>query len=193
MKELTDYSGGFVPQVSYEIFSKEALIKLLKVFSRNLLHIDALWFKRVTKEVSFDAALSWSTDIWDKQCQYDMKDVMKALNITGNDVETFFKTLQMVPGFPLVLMGYEMDLKTKNHGFLTIHRCPTVDLYEKQGNTGEEILDRVCHELEVPAFKALTLPVNPEIEMTCLKLPPREGKNDICCQWEFKLKAKDSK
>ena len=39
MKELKDYSGPFKRDLKYEDFSKEALVKLLQVYCKELLTI----------------------------------------------------------------------------------------------------------------------------------------------------------
>ncbi len=90
---------------------------------------------------------------------------------------------------PFPMLSYEMDLKSKYHGVITIHRCPAADFYESLGEKGISILSRLCHEVEIPGFKALSDAVNSNIKMTNLKLPPRKDKTEVCCQWEFKLES----
>ena len=190
MKELADYTGEFLPRISFEDFSKDVVIKLLKALNRNCLGIDGLWFQRAIKEVGLDAAVSWSMDVWEKQCKIDMKNARQILNIKGNDVEALLKGIQFCPGFPISILEWEMELKTRNHGLITVHRCPAVDTYEREGKKGEEILNGICRVIEPPAFNSFISVVNPDIQMKELKLPPRKSKDEICCQWEFKLESK---
>ncbi len=187
MKELTDYSGEFIPKITFEHLPKDVIIELMKELSRFYVKIDLLWYNRVAKEVSPDKALSWCLSGWEKMGQIEMKSVRELLKIEGNDVEAFFKIFQLAPGFPLALMEYDMELKTKNDGLLTITRCPVADYWERQGEKGVEELYRICRDLETEGFKAYAAQVNPDIKVTNFKMPPRKSKDEITCQWQFKI------
>ncbi len=189
MGQLEDYTCEFRPNIKFEEFSKDIVIKLLKALNKNYLGIDGFWFQQVTKEDGLDKALAYSADNWEKQGKFEIANAMKILNIHGNDVETFFKAVQFCPSLSYTMLSYDMDLKSKYHGVITIHRCPAADFYESLGEKGISILSRLCHEVEIPGFKALSDAVNPDIRMTNLKLPPRKGKTEACCQWEFMLEA----
>jgi hypothetical protein len=42
-------------------------------------------------------------------------------------------------------------------------------------------------DLDFRAFDKIARFFNPKMKVTALKLPPRKSKDDVACQWEFKL------
>jgi hypothetical protein len=76
------------------------------------------------------------------------------------------------------------DLKNNNHGIFTMNRCKAVDYFEKQGDNRTMLA--MC-DLDLKAFGRIALFFNPNMKVTALKLPPRKSKDDIACQFEFKL------
>lgn len=42
-------------------------------------------------------------------------------------------------------------------------------------------------QVEPIVFKAYASFFNPDVEVTCLKAPPRESQDEIACKWHFKL------
>lgn len=59
-----------------------------------------------------------------------------------------------------------------------------LEALEKEGNGRES---EICGMVELKAFEGYASFFNSGIETRPLKLPPRENKDEICCQWEFKL------
>ena len=80
-----------------------------------------------------------------------------------------------------------MELKSPHHGVFTVTHCPTLLELEREGEGREE---RICQQLELRLFRMQAEFFNPEIQVQGLKLPPRKSKDDVHCQWEFKLEPK---
>jgi hypothetical protein len=57
---------------------------------------------------------------------------------------------------------------------------------EKDGEGREQY---VCHEDHVRGVRRQASLFNPKIKVEPLKLPPRNSKNEIACQWELRLEA----
>ena len=56
MKELKDYSGPFVKNIKFEDLSKETLARLLRVYCKEILTMDAYWQEQMRKRVGEKAA-----------------------------------------------------------------------------------------------------------------------------------------
>jgi len=187
MGDLSDYSGKLVPDVRYESFSKDVLVKLLEQLNKNYLGLDGLWFQRAIKGVGLDEATVWSRDNWVTQCGIEMARIRELMNIQGDDVEALFKGIQLCSGFPIAILKWEMELANPNHGVITVHGCPAVDTFERWGDKGTPVLTKICKELEPPAFEAYVKKVNPNIKIIELMTPPRKSRDEPCCKWEFIL------
>jgi len=81
-------------------------------------------------------------------------------------------------------MKYRTEVRNKNNAFLTVTHCPTLEALEQEGQGRE---NEICNIVEARILKAHAICFNPDIEVKCLKSPPRKGKSYICCQWEFSL------
>jgi len=81
-----------------------------------------------------------------------------------------------------------MELKSPNHGVFTVTHCPALLALEREGEGREE---RICQQLELELFIMQAKFFNPEMQVRALKVPPRKSKDDVPCQWEFKLEPKE--
>lgn len=184
MKVLKDYSGKFRPNIRYEDLSKEVLAKLLKVYCQEMLLLDWYWYTKISEKLGEDEAFKVSADNWCQIGDPEMRWTMEALNIKGNDVAAYAKTIQFVPSFAQDVYKYEWDLKNNDLGVLTVYDCPALTRLEQQNP--EKIPD-VCQWLELEAMKKYAKVVNPAIQIRALKTPPRQSPDEIACQWEFSV------
>ena len=65
---------------------------------------------------------------------------------------------------------------------VTIRKCRTLEYLEARE---PERIVPMCHVLGKPVMEKYL--INPNIQVTPLKLPPRKSKDEIACQWEFKI------
>jgi hypothetical protein len=180
--ELTDYSGRFDPEFSYDKFTKETLLKLLKTYAEYMLRIDGYWYLNVMDKWGNDEAFDCDVRVWEKAQVYETKTMSSLLNIHGDDVATVMKAIQASPW--MWIYDYEMDVKSNDHATLTIRTCPTLLSLEKEGSGREKL---ICQEMEPRIMGIIAHYFNRSIRTTPLSLPPRKGNTEICCQWEFKL------
>lgn len=182
MTELSDYSGKFDPNFSYNKFTRETLLKLLKVYSEYILRIDGYWYLNVMEKWGNDEAFDCDVRVWEKLALYEMKTMSSLLNIRGDDVVTVMKAIQASPW--MSMYECEIDIKSNDHAITTYRNCPTLLSLEKEGKGRERL---ICQELEPKLMGIMAHYFNTNIRVTPLKLPPRKSNSEICCQWEFKL------
>ena len=192
MAELSDYSGKFVPGIRFEDFSRDALLKLVKLYSKIYLGYMGMWNTVMKDHMSAEELSKFQTEVYVRTArQFEAPGVANALNIKGNDVITLIKLMQMIPdGTRQDTYDSTYDIKNNNHAILTIKTCPTLFYLEKHGDT--KVIDLIC---SVGGVEEITIVeyanfVNPDIKITALKLPPRKSKDEIACQWDIKLEPK---
>ena len=184
MRDVPDYSGPFDPQLTLQDFSKDALIRLLAAASKLYVGVGPMWVATMRKRFDDRTAFDFDKEVWQSGTLSEVRRVARALNITGNDVEAVFRYFQFSPGFG-VLFGIDWDLRSRDHGIMTVNRCSGVLWWER---TGDQALQKyTCEEVEVPMFQRIAEYFNPRMKATALKLPPRKGENDIACRWEFTI------
>ncbi|MDD5094139.1 MAG: DUF6125 family protein [Dehalococcoidia bacterium] len=183
MSELEDYAGPFSPDVKYEDFSRDMLLELLSLQSDYMQKADGLWYVTVKNRVGDDVAFESDMWVWERAHVWELEQTTKLFKIGGHDVAALFKALQVSPWLRALKAQY--DLKNSNYGIWTVLHCPTLIGLEKEGEGREK---RICQKWDRKCKQLLADFFDPRIKATALKLPPRKSKDDICCQWEFKLK-----
>lgn len=182
MKQSDDYSGDFNPELSLNDFSHEALKKMVMTYVRLYKAMDAFWYMSVMDRSGNDEAVACDIHAWEKLAAYEMDKVIKAFNITGQDVESFFKAFQLTPW--LWILKYDIEMVSNNHGIFKVKHCPTVDAIEREGSGRET---DICNKVEIRCFTAYANSFNPAIKVRPLKTPPHKSKEGYYCMWEFKI------
>jgi len=185
MEELKDYSGELRPNLKMEDFSKEAVLRLWMAAVKLYLGLDGIWYSLIKERFDESTAKELDAEVWRRTTPLDVKWHREAMNNWGNDVESVLKHIQIDAGSGAVFPGLICDLIDKNHGILTVKRCLGLDYWERHGET--ELQKHECETVDAEGFQDLASLFNPKMKATALKIPPRKSKDEIACQWEFKL------
>jgi predicted phosphohydrolase len=189
MKELKDYSGKYNTDLKFEDFSKDALIRLIKSYQLSFVGLMGMWNTVNRERMSAEDAFKLDADVYERMLsKFSLPLVTQALNIKGNDVVTMFKYCQFAPdGAREGLYECNYEIKNNNHALMTFTRCPSLFYFERKGNIKD--INSLCGPggVEERAFIEICKYFNPKMKCKGLKLPPRKSKDDICCQWEFKI------
>ena len=187
MGELPDYSGELKPDLKMQDFSKDALVRLWQAAGKLYVGLDGLWYSLIRERLGEQMARELDRELWKRAAHLEVRRVREAMNIWGEDVASVFKFLQVDLGGGAIWPDFECALKDRNHGILTIKRCRGLEYYERHGET--TLQKHACEVLDVEGFEDAAHLFNPNIKVTALKLPPRKSKDEIACQWEFKLEV----
>jgi hypothetical protein len=178
--KLTDYSGRFIPNLGFSDFSYDTLVDLLELYCKFYWAMDGNWFLSIKERTNNEEALACDLMTLEKMAKYEMGEITERFNIVGNDVIALMKAIQLVPWYRQ--NQFDMDVIDRGNGILTITRCPTLEALEREGASRE---NEICNIVEPNVLKYYASFFNPNISVTCLKSPPRQSENDICCQWQF--------
>jgi hypothetical protein len=184
MADLVDYSGPFNPKIKYEDFSKDVLVKLLGEYTRSYITYMGEWHRVMRERYGEVEAMECDCSNWMVTGPLEADYICKTLNIKGSNVESFFKGMQMDPGFPMRLFDIEFDLKNQNLGYITVKKCTSLNALEKAGD-GYEI--PICHVVEPPTMINTAYYHNTNLIFRPVQLPPRKDKGGIACKWEARL------
>lgn len=181
--ELEDYSCPFKPDLTFNDFSKEFLLKLIQVWQFGWLHMASAWYEEVKEKFGSDAANTCNLNAWVKVGQRVNPRFPKIANIKLETVLDSLKCMQLPLDNPISgIFPVEVEIKNPNHVIWTVVQCRSLLMYER---SAPEMIQPVCHELEEAVMRTYLL--NPKIKVKALKLPPRKSPEDIACQWEFTL------
>ena len=182
MGKLVDYSGEFSPDLKLSDFSPDTLVQLVKLYSKLYMAMDGFWYLSVKGRVGDKEALACDIKVWEDMVRYETLMIKRQLKIRGSDIASLMKVTQLCPWFQLTTSNIE--IKDSRRAILTVASCPTLESLEaKSEGTEYETCNVVCRKIN----ESIAAYFSPDIEVRCLKLPPRESRDDICCQWEFRL------
>ncbi len=182
MTERNDYDGSFDPNIGFENFSKEFLLKALRSYADYIRKLDGIWYLSLKKRVGDDLAFDTDLDVWKIMEVHDVRSTCELFGITGNDVAAVSKATQMSPWAWVLEKHFE--LKSPHLGIWTVTRCPTLLALEREGEGRES---RICRQVETKLFEIRAKAINSKMKVTPLKLAPRQNRDEIACQWEFRL------
>jgi hypothetical protein len=187
MDELDDLGGAFNPDFRPEDLSKEALVKLWRSTCRLLIGIDGHWAARVREKLGEEATFEINNGVWEDMVSREKRWITEGMNVSGNDLAAFFKFQQINPA-TAGIMEIDLDLESPNKGTMTVTRCSVLESCEKLGLADRQ---KACCDMDVIYFPNQAREINPNIKTKCLKLPPRQSKDEIACKWEFTLEPEN--
>ena len=144
--------------------------------------MDGFWYLSVKARAGDKEALACDIKVWEDMVKYETLMLSRQLKIRGSDIASLMKVTQLCPWFQLTTS--KIEIEDRHRAILTVASCPTLESLEaKGGGTEYETCNVVCRKIN----ESIAAQFSPDIEVSCLKLPPRESRDDICCQWEFRL------
>jgi len=182
--ELKDYSGPYRHDLKWDDFSKEFLVKLMKLWQRAYLGIQGAWIQIVSEKFGSEAADHCSLEALLLQAERMIPQFVETGNIELNTVLDSLKVIQLAPDghTESELFGGEVDIKNENHVISTTTKCITCEFLEA---FAPEKIEWLCYTMEQPVMEKFLN--NPKIKVTPLKRPPRKSADDSFCQWELKI------
>ena len=186
--ELKDYSGPYREGIRLEEFSKEALIKLIEVASKDFVGVDGHWYSRIREKYGADTAWELNRHTWAGKDSFFLLHAVprlcRAFKIEGNDCMPFLKFLQLAPDFGGVGTKFTAEIKSNYHVIVTVYECSSLNYFERHGET--DLAYAACN-MDVHFLQGLVDYFNPKIRVKALGARPRKSKNEPACQWELTL------
>jgi len=186
-KELNDLSGPFDPELTFDMFSKEFILKLMQVWQYAWLHLSEAWYRQVEKKFGRQAADECEAGAWCNMGERVNPRYAKVGNIELKTVLDSMKIIQLpldntISGlFPII-----PEVINENHVIWTIPKCRSLEYFEAKE---PDRIPQVCYVNEKKVMERYM--VNRKIKITPLKLPPRDNPEDIACKWEAVMTDED--
>ena len=165
-----------------EKLSKDTLIDLIKMYSRNWMTLDGLWFSGVEERYGLEAALDLDTRMWKIGSMTEAKRIKKLLRL-GGGLENVLRAINFMSW--AASFGYEYNLSA-DRAIWTCRRCLPQEQRIKAGK-GEF----ACRPTFDACFKNVAKIIEPTVKVKCIFCPPGPHPDDAWCQWEFSLSKED--
>ena len=155
------------------------LIELIKMYSRNWMTVDGLWFSGVEEKYGLEAAMELDVRMWKIGSLIEAKRIKKLLNLHEGGLEAIVKTVDFMTW--AASFGYEWDI-LDNRAIWTCTRCVPQEQRSKMGK--EEF---PCKPTFDAMFNNVTKVIEPRAQVKCVFCPPGPRPEGAWCQWEVSL------
>ncbi len=164
-------------QQELEKLPKSALIELIKMYSRNWLTVDGLWFSGVEEKFGLDEALDLDLRMWKIGSRIEAKRIKELLDLKEGGLQSVLRAINFMSW--AASFGYKVEYR-ENKAIWTCTHCPPQIGRIKAGK-GEF----ACQPTFESCFGGVCEFIDPKVKVTCLICPPEPHPEDIWCQWEF--------
>lgn len=162
-------------------YSKEKLIKLIEIYSKNWLAMDGVWFQSIEKKLGMEEAMYHDTEAWKRFTVIEAKRIKEFLELQDNSG----------------VDGLEKALRLRFYANLN------ADIIEKEGNTliYTAVECRVqtararkgmpfhpCKSVGIIEYTEFAKVIDSRFECECLSCYPDITDESCCCKWKFTIR-----
>ena len=185
---LGDYRGTFRPTLALEHFQHD----LLAAYGREIMlanHIhDRGALLQVTLQYGSQAQTDVACDEWMASSPIYNQRNRELLNMSGDDVGTALKSLQLDIGAPHNFLAFHYDLVSPEEGYFWTTTCGPYNHVRRMTAADPAMETQICHHMEDPTFDATVMAVNPRMRCRPVFRPPHgEVPEGGPCRWRVAI------
>jgi hypothetical protein len=158
--------------------SKKELLNVIKMFSKNWLTLDGLWFTLVEDKYGIEAALDLDLKMWERNASIEAKRIKEEMGIKGGGIKGVLKALQFMTFHPSMPHEYLMDGSDKAYIWVTSCRPQEARIRSGRG-------EFPCKPMGFACYSNLAKTIDPNVKVECVFCPPDSHPSDIWCKWEL--------
>ncbi len=162
-----------------ESLSKERLIEIIRMFSKNWYTVDGLWFRVVEEEYGLEAALKLDYKMWESNAVAEARRIKKFLDLSDGGPEAVVRAINYMTWAPSTGYRYE---PTPNGILWTCTYCPAQEARKRR-----ELPEHACKPAGISCFGGMAQAIDPMVRVRCVFCPPDPHPEDSWCRWEFTL------
>lgn len=168
---------------------KERLVKWALGSHEYLLTAIEGWAAIIVMRYGLDEMFAIQWDLWSDKVLPAVR-ALKArwMKVGDGTVEAFMKDIQIdASSFPGKAFELTFDMPEPDVGIMTFNKCIQVDQWEALGRP--DIAEKSAH-VTCPASIIETAKMyNPNMKVEILAIPPRAGKEYVCCRWRLSMRS----
>ncbi len=163
--------------------SKEELIELIEIYSKNWLAMDGVWFQSVEQKLGMDEAMYHDAEAWRRFTIIEAKRIKEFLNLSDKPgIEGLAKALKLRYYANLNEDKIEVDGDTLTY---TSINCRVQRARERKGMPFHP-----CKSVGIIEYSGFAKTIDDRFSCECVSCYPDITDNSCCCKWNFKLVEK---
>ena len=165
-------------KIDFMKLPKETLVDIIKMYSKNVLTVDGLWFRGCEDRFGIEKAIEIDTEVWRIYGATEARRIKETMKIKGKGVHALATALNLQIWVPC--MQYAFSNTSDNNLIFTITDCRPQKARIRHG-----IGEFNCKPVGIALFEAFAREIDPDINCECLVCPPDEHPDDVWCSWRF--------
>ncbi len=169
---------------NYELLSslsKEQLIELIDIYSKNWLAMDGVWFQSVEQRLGMDEAMLHDAEAWRRFTVIEAKRIKDFLGLPDNSgVEGLAKALRL-----RFYANINKDIIEIEGSTLTY---TSVDCRVQRARERKGMPFHPCKSVGIIEYSGFAKEIDERFTCECISCYPDVTDDSCCCKWRFTLK-----
>lgn len=166
---------------AFTTLTKEELIALIEIYSKNWLAMDGLWFQSIERENGMDNAMHHDEAVWSSFTVIEAKRIKKFLNLPEHaGIEGLKQALQL----RLYANLNENEIIVEGNSLIYKVR----DCRVQSARTRKQMPLHPCKPVGIVEYSEFAKVIDSRFTCECVSCFPDITDNTCCCVWKFTLR-----
>lgn len=163
-------------------FSREELVALMEIYSKNWLALDGLWFQSIEGELGMDAAMRHDENAWRSYTQIEARRIKAFLGLEDRPgLEGLARALRLRMYANLNEDAIELR---GNELIYSVKTCRVQAARQRKGMPWHP-----CKRVGLVEYAGFAQAIDDRIACACESCYPEIMDGDACCRWRFWIEA----
>jgi len=160
--------------------SKDELIELIEIYSKNWLAMDGVWFQSVERKLGMDEAMYHDGEAWKRFTVIEAKRIKEFLKLSDNSgVEGLEKALKL--RFYANINEDKIEIEGNTLTYTSVN-CRVQRARERKGMPFHP-----CKSVGIIEYTEFAKVIDSRFTCECVSCYPDITDNSCCCKWKFTL------
>lgn len=161
-------------------FSKDELIELIEIYSKNWLAMDGVWFQSVERKLGMDEAMYHDAEAWKRFTVIEAKRIKEFLKLPDNSgIDGLAKALRL--RFYANINEDKIEIDGNSLTYTSVN-CRVQRARERKGMPFHP-----CKSVGIIEYTGFAETIDSRFVCECISCYPDITDNSCCCKWKFVL------
>ena len=167
-----------------ETLTREELIELIGIYSKNWLAMDGFWFQSVERKLGMDEAMFHDVEIWKRFTVTEARRIKSFLHLEEHPgLEGLAKSLQLRFYGNINEDAIEIAADPETGRQTLIYTM--VDCYVQTARSAKGMEFHPCKPVGVVEYGGFARTIDDRIQCRCISCYPEMTDHTCCCKWAF--------
>ncbi|MBE6772279.1 MAG: hypothetical protein E7547_09095 [Ruminococcaceae bacterium] len=161
-------------------FSKDELIELIEIYSKNWLAMDGVWFQSIERKLGIDEAMFHDAEAWKRFTVIEAKRIKEFLKLPDNSgIDGLAKALRL--RFYANINEDKIEIDGNSLTYTSVN-CRVQRARERKGMPFHP-----CKSVGIIEYSGFAETIDSRFVCECISCYPDITDNSCCCKWKFVL------